>query len=110
MGEALAKLLAGQERERSRAHLVEHRRWRPSKEELGALHKLQAEAELAGATLVEQGRGIVAPSLALHVLRSFDFRCAKCRRRDSALEVMRVVGDVDEPANMTARCRGCDAA
>lgn len=55
----------------------------PSKEEQGALKKLQAEAKAAGATLATGGKGGLPSSMVLGRMRRDDYECKVCGGKEN---------------------------
>lgn len=91
-----------------------------SPEERAALYTLQQEAEDAGATLATGGRGGIAPSRVLNVMRRDGFRCKRCGR-EHALSLHHKGGVVlskwlskkghsMEPNNLVTICASCHDA
>jgi hypothetical protein len=126
MGEALAKLVKlGDRQKRDQARDKQARQpggrvWqeRSSKEEAGALKRLQAEAKAHGVKLHNGGKGGLPSSLVLHVMRRDGYRCKKCGRRDFPLgphhkggipdsEWLKKKGHKNEPDNLATVCDKC---
>lgn len=90
-----------------------------SANEAKALAKLQAEAKANGATLATEGKGGLAPSLVLGLMRRDKFTCKKCGgQKDLSVHhkagtpnlvsrALRKRGHSNDPKNLATICKEC---
>ena len=117
MGNALAKVVQGEQRKSDRAQ-----RDRLSPNERAALRTIRIEAKKNGSFLTSGGKGGLPPSLVLGVLRRDKFRCKVCgelgTKENGGLGVhhkggipeskwLAKKGHSNDPNNIVAICNNC---
>lgn len=85
-----------------------------------ALAILQREAKRAGATLANDGKGGLPPSLVLGVMRRDDFTCKRCGKQDDLIvhhkggivrsKKLSAMGHKNIPQNIVTVCESCEDA
>lgn len=89
-------------------------------QEQAALQKLQKLAKKAGATLANDGKGGLPPSLVLHVMRRDEFRCHRCGKSQDLIvhhkggivrsKKLSDMGHKNVPQNIVTVCESCEDA
>jgi hypothetical protein len=89
-----------------------------NEQEQDALARLQKEAKEAGASLANDGKGGLPPSLVLHVMRRDEFRCKNCGKQEGLIvhhkggivrsKKLSDMGHKNIPQNIDTVCEDCE--